>query len=182
MQAGYTRTPEQQVSKITIQTKSCDTTYVTKDTLVGYTIAVIQNTQTLQFEQMQVVLQTAQNHASIETPLRAEHLMTTHFNLAILRDNIASDRAVNAPTTETGVTDPGPSTFVSEEETICKSPHTNSHTTKCNKPAQLTGVVFPTYRGEPGPVRGIPVGYESDNSWDFSDAGEQDCSHHCIAV
>ena len=120
-----------------------------KDTLVAYTIAVIQNTQTLQFEQMQVVLQNAQNHASIETLLKAEHLMTTHFNLAILTDNTASNRAVNALTTETGVTDPGPSTFVSEE-TICKAPHINSHTTKCDKPAQPTGVVFPTYRGEPG--------------------------------
>ena len=57
---------------------------------MAYTIAVVQNTQTLQFEQMQVALQTAQNHASIEMPLKAEHLMTTHFNLAILTDNTAS--------------------------------------------------------------------------------------------
>ena len=160
-----------------IQTKSCDTIYVTKDTLVAYTIGVVQNTQTLQFEQMQVALQTAQNHTSKETPLRAEHLMTAHFNLAILTDNTASNRAVYAPTSETSVTDSGPSTFVSEEETICKSPHTNSCTTKCNKPAQLTGAVFQTYRGEPGLVRGIPAGYKSDNSWDFSDAGDQNCSH-----
>ena len=144
---------------------------------MAYTIAVIQNTQTLQFEQMQVVLQTAQNHASIKMPLRVEHLMTAHFNLAILTDNTASNRAVNAPTTETGVTDPSPSTFVSEEETICKSPHTNSRTTNCDKPTQLTGAVFLTCRGEPRPVRGIPAGYKSDNSWDFSDAGKQDCSH-----
>ena len=53
-QAGYTGTPKQQVSEIAIQTESCETIYVTKDTLVAYTIAVIQNTQTLQFEQMQV--------------------------------------------------------------------------------------------------------------------------------
>ena len=176
-QAGYTSTPEQQVSEIAIQTESCDTIYVTKDTLVAYTIAVVQNTQTLQFEQIQVGLQTVQNNASIETPLRAEHLMTAHFNLAILTDNAASNRAVNAPTTETGVTDPGPSTFVPVEETICKSPHTNSHTTMRNKTIQLTGAVFPTCRGEPRPVRGIPAGYEYDNSWDCSDAGEQDCSH-----
>ena len=176
-QARYTSTPEQEVSDIAIQTESCDTIYVTKDTLVAYTIAVVQNTQTLQFEQMQVALQTAQNQASIETPLRAEHLMTTHFNLAILTDSTASNKAVNAPTTETGVTKPGPSNFVWEEEMICKSPHTNSCTTNGDKPTQLTGAVFPTYRGEPGPVRGIPVGYKSDNSWDFSDADQPDCSH-----
>ena len=85
-----------------------------KDTIVAYTIAVVQNTQTLQFKQMQVALQTVQNHPFIETPLRAEHLMTTHFNLAILTDNTASNRAVDAPATETGVPYPGPSTFASE--------------------------------------------------------------------
>ena len=178
-QAGYAGTSEQEVSDIAIQTESCDTIYVTTDTLVAYTIAVIQNTQTLQFEQMQVVLQTVQNHASIETPLRAEHLMTAHFNLAILTDNTASHTTVNAPTTETGVTDPGPLTFASEEETICKSPHPNSRANKCDKSVQLTGAVSPTCCGEPGPVRGILAGYESDNSWDFSDAGEQVCSQRC---
>ena len=158
----------------------CDTIYVTKDTLVAYTTAVVQNIQTLQFEQMQVALQTVQNHASIETPQKAEHLMTAHFNLAILTDNTASQTVVNASTTETGVTEPSPSTFVSEEEMICKSPHPNSRTTQCDKTAQPTGTVFPTCRGELGLVRGIPAGYESDNSWDFSDAGEQDCSCHTM--
>ena len=133
---------------------------------MAYTIAVIQNTQTLQFEQMQVALQTVQNHTSIETPLRAEHLMTAHFNLAILTDNTASNVTVHAPRTESGVTDPGPSTSASEQEMACKTPYRNSHAAKGNKTTQLTGVVFPTCRGEPGLVRGIPAGYESDNSWD----------------
>ena len=63
------RPTEPQVSNIALQTDSCDTLYVTKDTLVAYTIAVVQNTQTLQYEQMQVALQTAQNQASLETLL-----------------------------------------------------------------------------------------------------------------
>ena len=33
---------------------------------------------------MHVALQTARNQASLETPLRVEELMTTHFNLAVL--------------------------------------------------------------------------------------------------
>ena len=37
--------------------------------LVAYTIAVVQNTQSLKFEQMQITLQMAQNQASIETLL-----------------------------------------------------------------------------------------------------------------
>ena len=148
--------------------------------MVAYTIAIVQNTQTLQFDQMQVALQTAQNHASIETPLKVEQLMTTHFNLAILTDNIASNSVADAPASETGIPDPGPTAFASEEETICKAPHPNSRANKCDKSAQPTSAVLPTYRVEPGPVRGILAGYESDNSWDFSDAGEADCTqlHH----
>ena len=56
---------ESQVSNIALQTD----TYVNKDMLVAYTIAVVQNTQTLQYEQMQITLQTVQNQASIETLL-----------------------------------------------------------------------------------------------------------------
>ena len=64
-----TRTIKTQVTSVTLQTDSCDTLYVTKNTLVAYTIAVVQNSQTLQHEQMHVALQTAQNQASLETPL-----------------------------------------------------------------------------------------------------------------
>ena len=64
-----TRTTKTQVTSDTLQTDSCDTLYVTKDTLVAYTIAVVQNSQTLQPEQMHVALQMGQNQASLETPL-----------------------------------------------------------------------------------------------------------------
>ena len=175
-QARHPSTSAQEVSEIAIQTESCDTIYVTKDTLVTYTIAIVQNTLTLQFDQMQVALQTAQNHASIETPLKAEQLMTAHFNLAILMDNIALNSVVDAPASEISIPDPRPTAFASEEETICKTPHPNSHSNKCDRSVQLTTAVLPTYRVEPGPVRGISVGYESDNSWDFSDAGKADCT------
>ena len=173
-QARYPSTSAQEVSEIAIQTESCHTIYVTKDTLVTYTIAIVQNTQTLQFDQMQVALQTVQNHTSIETPLKAEQLMTAHFNLAISMDNIALNSVVDVQASETGLPDARPAAFTSEEETICKTPHPNSRSNKRNRSAQLTTAVLPTYRTEPGPVRGIPAGYESDNSWDFSDAGEAD--------
>ena len=101
-QAGHT-SAEYQVSTIGIQTESCDMLYVSKDTLIAYTIAVIQNTQTLQFEQTHVALQTAQNQASIETPLKAEQLMTAHFNLALLTDDIASNTHLDAPAGQTGI-------------------------------------------------------------------------------
>ena len=126
---------------------------------------------------MQVALQTAQNHASIETPLKAEQLMTAHFNLAILTDNIASNTYVDAPAGQIGIPASEPPTSADTEETICKALHSNLHLTKRDRAPQLTSAVVPTYRDDTGPVKGIPVGYESDNSWDFSDGGEADCSH-----
>ena len=126
---------------------------------------------------MQVALQTAQNHASIETPIKAEQFMTTHFNLAILTDDKASDSFVDAPTSETGIPPSDPPTPASAEETIWKALHPNSRAIKHDRSTQPTSAVVPTYQADPGPVRGIPVGYESDNSWNFSDGGEADCSH-----
>ena len=73
-----------QVNNVALQTDSCDTLYVSKNTLTAYTIAIVQNAQALQYDQMHVALQTARSQASLETPIRAEELMTAHFNLAVL--------------------------------------------------------------------------------------------------
>ena len=175
-EARHTGTPKSQVKHIALQTDSCDTIYVTKDTLVTYTIAVLQNTQSLQYEQMQVVLQTAQNNASIQTPLRAEKLMTAHFNLAILTNNTASEKPANAQESEVAVADPSPSTSTSDQEMTCNTSY------KCKGDLaiartrmQPTGAVTPNRRSDYGLVCAIPVGYESDNSWDgISTIGEQD--------
>ena len=80
------RAPKTQVSHVALQTDTCDTLYVTKNTLTAYTIAIVQNSQALQYDQMHTALQTARNEASLETPLRAEELLTAHFNLAVLED------------------------------------------------------------------------------------------------
>ena len=117
-QAGHTSAEYQEVSTIGIQTESCDMIYVSRDTLIAYTIAVVQNTQTLQFEQMQVALQTAQNHTSIKTPLKPEQLMTAHFNLALLTDDIASSTYVDAPAGQTGIPASEPPPSADAEETI----------------------------------------------------------------
>ena len=175
-EAGHTSATPQEVSTIGIQTESCDTIYVSRDTLIAYTIAVVQNTQTIQFEQMQVALQTVQNQASIETPLKAEHLMMAHFNLAILTDDIASNTYVDAPAGQTGIPASEPPTLVDAEETICKALDTNLCPSRRDRAPQLTSAVVPTYREDRGPIKGIPVGYKSNNSWDFSDSGEADCS------
>ena len=58
-----------QVTNVALQTDSCDTLYVTKNTLTAYTIALVQNAQALQYDQMHVALQMARNQASLEMPL-----------------------------------------------------------------------------------------------------------------
>ena len=80
------RDPEKQVSDVALQTDTCDTLYVTKNTLTAYTIAIVQNSQALQYDQMHAALQSARNQSSLETPLKAEELLSAHFNLAILED------------------------------------------------------------------------------------------------
>ena len=67
--AQNTRTTKTQVTNVALQTDSCDTLYVTKNTLIAYTIAMVQNAQLLQYDQMHVALQTARNQASLEMPL-----------------------------------------------------------------------------------------------------------------
>ena len=51
--------PEKQVSDVALQTDTCDTLYVTKNTLTAYTIAIVQNSQALQYDQMHSALQSA---------------------------------------------------------------------------------------------------------------------------
>ena len=46
------RDPEKQVSDVALQTDTCNTLYVTKNTLTAYTIAIVQNSQALQYDQM----------------------------------------------------------------------------------------------------------------------------------
>ena len=60
------RMPKTQVSHVALRTDTCDTLYVTKNTLTAYTIAIVQNSQALQYDQMHTALQTARNQASLE--------------------------------------------------------------------------------------------------------------------
>ena len=109
-------TTKMQVTDITLQTDSCDTLYVTKNTLVAYTIAVIQSTQLLQYEQMYVALQTVQNQASLKTPLRVDKLMTAHFNLAVLSNETNTCTTIDAQKPEASTVDPAPSTFTADDD------------------------------------------------------------------
>ena len=133
------RDPEKQVSDVALQTDTCDTLYVTKNTLTAYTIAVVQNSQALQYDQMHAALQSARTQSSLETPLKAEELLSAHFNLAVLEDQTIKHTIPDAE----------------------KSPDNTQNATRQTHP---TGAVTPTCRRDFGPVNAIPAGYESDDS------------------
>ena len=48
--AYYATSSKTQVSHVALQTDTCDTLYVMKNTLTAYTIAIVQNSQVLQYE------------------------------------------------------------------------------------------------------------------------------------
>ena len=133
--------------------------------MTAYTIAIVQNSQALQYDQMHSVLQTARNQASLETPLRAEELLTAHFNLVVLVDqkdvNISPDAQKPAATTQ----DAEPSASAPDEQTYVKIPSRYTENSASRRP-HPTGAVAPTCRREYGLVNGIPAGYKSDDSWD----------------
>ena len=164
--AQNSTTTKTQVSHVALQTDSCDTLYITKNALTAYTIAIVQNTQALQYDQMHLALQTARNQASLETPLRADELLTAHFNLAVLSNETDITKASDAQKPEAPALDAEPSASAVDEETYVKIPSCR-YAANCDaKKQHPTGAVAPTCRSEYGLVNGIPAGYETDDSWD----------------
>ena len=174
--AHYTTTTKTQVTHVALQTDLCDTLYITKNMLTAYTIAIVQNAQALQYDQMHIALQTARNQASLETPLRAEELMTMHFNLAVLSNETDNTKTPDAQKPEAIILDTEPSASTADEETYVKIPSQN-YTANCDSKKQHpTGAIAPTCRREYGLVNRIPAGYETDDSWD-NDSHTHECDH-----
>ena len=159
------REPEKQVSDAALQTDTCDTLYVTKNTLTAYTIAIVQNSQALQYDQMHVALQSARNQSSLETPLKAEELLTAHFNLAILQDQTIKHSITDDEKSPDNTQNADPSTSAPDDQTYVKIPSRYAENSATRRP-HPTGAVAPTCRRDYGLVNAIPVGYESDDSWD----------------
>ena len=136
-----------------------------KNTLTAYTIAIVQNSQVLQYDQMHSALQTARNQASLEMPLRAEELLTAHFNLAVLADQKDADISPDAQKPAATTQDAEPSASAPDEQTYVKIPSRHAENSASRRP-HPTGAVAPTCRREYGLGNGIPAGYEPDDSWD----------------
>ena len=93
---------------------------VSKDTLVAYTISVIQQTLDYHFGQMSIVYQSAHNSATHDTLSRAEQLANEHFNIALLTDQVPARQFSNdTNNTQPPTVDPTPTT--SSQETTPKS-------------------------------------------------------------
>ena len=133
--------------------------------MTAYTIAIVQNSQALQYDQMHTALQTARNQASLETPLRAEELLTSHFNLAVLEDQKNTDTSPNAHKSPDTTQDAEPSASAPDDQTYVKIPSCYAENSATRRP-HPTGAVAPTCRREYGLVNAILAGYESDDSWD----------------
>ena len=85
--------------------------------MTAYTIAIVQNSQALQYDQMHAALQTAQNQSSLETPLKAEELLTAHFNLAVLEDQTITHTSPDAKKSPDNTQDADPSASAPDDQT-----------------------------------------------------------------
>ena len=155
-----------QVTNVALQTDLCDTLYVTKNTLTAYTIAIVQNAQALQYDQMHVALQMARNQASLETPLRVEELMTAHFNLVVLSNETDINKMPDAQKPEAITLDADPSTSAADEQTYVKIPSWHNAANCDPKKQHPTRAIAPTCRGQYRLVNRILAGYQTDDSWD----------------
>ena len=149
-------TPKKQVSDVALQTDTCDTLYVTKNTLTAYTIAIVQNSQALQYDQMHAALQSARNQSLLETPLKAEELLSAHFNLAVLEDQTIKHTIPDAEKSPDNTQNAEPSTSAPEDQTYIKIPsrYAENSATRRTHP---TGAVAPTCRSDYGLVNAIPA-------------------------
>ena len=130
---------------------------------------------------MHVALQTARNQASLETPLKAEELMTAHFNLAVLANELDTNKTTDAQNPEANTLDAEPSASAANEETYVKIPSHNYSANCDTKKPHPTGAVVPTCRREYGLVNGIPAGYETDDSWD-NDSHTHEHTHNIVPL
>ena len=150
--------------------------------MTAYTIAIVQNSQALQYNQMHTALQTARNQASLETPLRAEELLTAHLNLAVLEDQKDADISPDAQKPAATTQDAEPSASAPDEQTYVKIPSRYAENSASRRP-HPTGAVAPTCRREYGLVNRIPAGYESDDSWDnLSHTHEHTHTHNIVPL
>ena len=71
---------------------------------------------------MHIALQMARNKASLETALRADELMSAHFNLVVLSNETDITKTPDAQKPKANILDAEPSASTADEETYIKIP------------------------------------------------------------
>ena len=99
---------------------------------------------------MHVALQSARNQASLETLLKAEELMTAHFNLAVLANKTVNTKTSDAQKPETISLDAEPSGSAADEQTYIKIPNRHYPANSKQQKQHPTGAVIPTCRRDYG--------------------------------
>ena len=131
---------------------------------------------------MHAALQSARNQSSLETPLKAEELLSAHFNLAVLEDQTIKHTIPDAEKSPDNTQNAEPSTSAPDDQTYVKIPshYAENSATRRTHP---TGAVAPTCRRDYGLVNTIPAGYESDDSWDnLSHNHEHTHTHNIVPL
>ena len=105
-------------------------------------------------------------HTALQMALRADELLTAHFNLALLEDQKDTDTSPDAQKSTDTTQDAEPSASAPDNQTYIKIPSRYADNSATMRP-HPTGAVAPTCRPEYGLVNVIPAGYESDDSWEI---------------
>ena len=131
---------------------------------------------------MHAALQSVRNQSSLETPLKAEELLSAHFNLAVLENQTIQHTILDAEKSPDNTQNAEPSTSAPDDQTYVKIPsrYAENSATRRTHP---TGAVAPTCRRDNGLVNAIPAGYESDDSWDnLSHNHEHTHTHNIVPL
>ena len=96
---------------------------------------------------MHAALQSARNQSSQETQLKAEELLTAHFNLAVLEDQTIKHTSTDAEKSPDNTQNADPSTSAPDNQTYIEIPSRYTESTATRRP-HPTGAVAPTCRCE----------------------------------
>ena len=108
--------------------------------------------------------------------------MTANFNLAVLEDQTITHTSRDAKKSPDNTQDADPSASAPDNQIYVKIPSRYAENSATRRP-HSTGAVTPTCRHEYRLVNAIPVGYESDDSWDnLSHTHEHTHTHNIVPL
>ena len=92
---------------------------------------------------MHAALQSARNQSSLETPLKAEELLSAHFNLAVLEDQTIKHTNPDAEKSPDNTPNAEPSTSAPDDQTYVKIPSRYAEDTATRRTHPTGAVALP---------------------------------------